>query len=387
MAYHPQQPSQMSLEAALEEERREVVEILEGNPRRASIPPARTERAPYTQPPVRSMLDPAPGPLPARHGSIAGIGVGVTPPGDRAPGNIVLNEPASSPLRLSSVVSPSSSPERAPGDSVGVPSGSLDTVSGKRNSMIDKSVANVLSDRQSDTQSSQEPGPPRHVTYAQTQDRPPSRAVQGKNAMAAVMGGFDLKAIPTLSRGRDTTRRISPRGLSLDSKSPSAGRSLSPKGGRWLSPNPLNFALRSGRLVTDKGKVIDKDSAYRHLTDDALSKSGGSLANLPRPASRQGSDNDGQADERLEKDMYDSENNPIETSEEEVDTSSSEDDPGHRLRKEGSKRSKRRSLDLGSSTEDDGADTSKSKPPQSLLAAAEEERKFCFSSVIHQILY
>ena len=378
MAYQPERPLQMSLEAALEEERREVVEILEGNPRRASVPPARTDRAPYQQRPVRSMLDPAPGPLPARHGSIAGIGVGVTPPSDRGPGTISLNEPASSPLRLSSVVSSPTSPDRPPGDSAGIPSGGLDTVPGERNLAIDKPGANTRADRQSDTQSSQEADPPRYIT--QTQERPPSRAVQGKNAMAAVMGGFDLKAIPTLSRGRDTTRRISPRGLSLGSKSSSAGRSLSPKGGRWLSPNPLNFAFRSGRLVTDKGKVIDKDSAYRHLTDDALSKSGGSLANLPRPASRQGSDNDGQANERLEKDMYDSENNPIETSEEEVDTSSSEDDSSHRLQRGGSKRSKRRSLDLGSPAEDDGADSSKSKPPQSLLAAAEEERKFYFST-------
>lgn len=376
MSYQPRKPPQMSLEAALEEERLQVVELLEG-PRRASVPPAATRRdVPLTQPPVRSMLDVSPGPLPARHGSIAGIGVGVTPPSHRGSGPIILNEPASSPLRLSSSVASSpTSPERPPSGSVDDPSNGSNVVPSESH-VADRSGVDIHSDYKFDMQPSAPDQGPKRVSQPQAQDRPPSRAVQGKNAVAAVMGGFDLKAIPTLSRGRDSTRRISPRGLSLDSRPSHAGRSLSPKSARLLSANPINLAFRAGRLVTDKGKVIDKDSAYRHLSDEAMSRASGSLANLPRPASRQGSDADGQTDERLEKDMYDSENNPIDTSEEEYDTSSSEDDSSLRARR-GSKRGRKRSLDLHSSAEDDAMDF-KSKPPQTLLAAAEEERMFSY---------
>lgn len=379
MSYQSTQPV-MSLEDALEEERLQVVELLEA-PRRASVPPAATQRnqIPFQQAPVRSMLDVSPGPLPARHGSIAGIGVGVTPPSHRGSGSVILNEPASSPLRLSSsVASSTSSPERLPGDSVNAPSNVTDAAPTERKPVAGTPGVNVHTDYKFDMTPSIPAQDPKCVTQPHPQERPPSRAVQGKNAVAAVMGGFDLKAIPTLSRGRDSVRRNSPRGLSLDSRPSPAGRSLSPKNNRWLSPNTLNLAFRAGRLVTDKGKVIDRDSAYRHLSDEALSRSSGSLANLPRPASRQGSDADGNGDERLEKDMYDSENNPIETSEEEVDTSTSEDDSSPRTRRRGSKRGRKQSLDLGSSAEDDSTDP-KYKPPQSLLAAAEEERTFCSS--------
>jgi hypothetical protein len=66
----------MSLEQALEEERREILELLEG--RTAPQATARVRRG-SSPAPVRSLLDTSPDPAAyMRHGSIAGIGVGVT---------------------------------------------------------------------------------------------------------------------------------------------------------------------------------------------------------------------------------------------------------------------------------------------------------------------
>ena len=76
----------MSLESALDEERREVMALLEGRP---SAPRSQRPASPHVsgrahspaaaQSPIRSMLDVA-APASARHSSIAGTGVGVTTP-------------------------------------------------------------------------------------------------------------------------------------------------------------------------------------------------------------------------------------------------------------------------------------------------------------------
>lgn len=108
-----------------------------------------------------------------------------------------------------------------------------------------------------------------------------------------------------------------------------------------------------------------------HLADMALPKSSGSLSALPKPGSRRGSLDEGSTagDERLEKDAYDSENNPIgETSDEEdFDDSSSSDD-------ESVGRGRKVSIEIISPS-DDGSTGDAEEKPQSLLAAAEEERK------------
>lgn len=150
-----------------------------------------------------------------------------------------------------------------------------------------------------------------------------------------MMSGFDLKAgLPGFSRGRDSSvRRSTLRGSSLDSRVPSRlARSMSPRNS-WLQPNPLSLATSplksSNKLITEKGKVIDMDSAYKHLSDATLAKLPGST----KPGSRRGSMDGGGSttsagDERLEKDMYDSENNPLSESsdDEEFDDESSSSD-------------------------------------------------------------
>lgn len=197
-----------------------------------------------------------------------------------------------------------------------------------------------------------------------------------------MMSGFDLKVgLPSFARGRDSGRRSTSRESSLDSRLPSRlARSMSPRN-RWLNSNSLSLATSTlkaanNKSITDnKDKVIDMDNAYKHLSETALSKLSGSLS---KPGSRRGSYDGGSTtsagDERLEKDMYDSENNPIsETSdEEEFDESSSSDGESVRGRKV--------SVDIlpPSDTKGDGDDDGNvtEEKPQSLLTAADEERAF-----------
>lgn len=69
------------------------------------------------------------------------------------------------------------------------------------------------------------------------------------------------------------------------SGSPAPGRSASPAT-RMLSPSPLS-PTSNNTFVTDSGKRIDMDTAYRKLSDSALARSEGGLSSLP---TRKGSD-------------------------------------------------------------------------------------------------
>lgn len=140
--------------------------------------------------------------------------------------------------------------------------------------------------------------------------------------MAAVMSGLDLKVgFPSFVRGRDSSRSNSTRGTSLDSRVSSLrpGRSNSPKR-RWLSPNARGQAADSGKpAVTNKKDTSPTTNATKE----------------PSPESRPGSPevetkSSAPGEARLEKDHFDNENNPIETSDEDVgDSTSSDDEAGH----------------------------------------------------------
>ena len=352
--------TRMSLEETLEQERRELVDLSEGRQTR-HVQSGSWTAFPRNNPTGRNttMVDfapspsPTPGALPPRHGSIAGIGVGVTPPSYSYRRS--WNEPiSSSPLRVSSSAAPSSSTSHPSGEdqekekSEGASRRSSDGTDrpharkrpvGKSEKSGVKATITPLDCPSLDT-TDQNSTPKRPtITTATAADIPsssptsPTRAHEklstGKNTVAAMMSGLDLKVgLPTFtSRGRDSVRQGSARGSSLDSRLPSrlgVGRSISPRN-RWLSSNPLSLAtstFKSNKSATDKGKVIGMD---KRLSDM------GSLSTQPKTGSGRGSSDAGlvsPGDERLEKDMYDSENNPIaETSdEEEYDESSSSDD-------------------------------------------------------------
>lgn len=385
--------TRMSLEETLEQERRELVDLSEGRQTR-HVQSGSWTASPRNNPTGRNttMVDfapspspsPTPGALPPRHGSIAGIGVGVTPPSYSYRRS--WNEPiSSSPLRVSSSAASSSSSSQPSGEdqekekSEVAPrrsSDGTDRLHGRKKSVGKSEKSGVkatitpLDCPSFDTSDQNTPKRPTSITTTTTTtaaDIPPSSPTSptqaheklstGKNTVAAMMSGLDLKVgLPSFaSRGRDSVRHGSARGSSLDSRLPSrlgVGRSISPRN-RWLSSNPLSLAtstFKSNKSATDKGKVIDMD---KRLSDT------GSLSSHPKAGSGRGS-SDGWSpspgDERLEKDMYDSENNPIaETSDdEEYDESSSSDD-------ESVSRGRKVSIDVISpSSEEDDAKKEKS---------------------------
>lgn len=386
--------TRMSLEETLEQERRELVDTMEGRQTRhvseswASTSSSINDNSGNTA--RYSMLEfsPTPGALPLRHGSIAGIGVGVTPPSSTHRRS--WNEPIlSSPLRLSSTATspPSaSSPtspydqekEKSSGDSEAAPRKSSDGTDrsherkksvGKIEKSGVKSPTITTTALHLDTSVSLS-SPDRDSAISPTstplaQEKSPV----GKNTVATMMSGLDSKfGLPSFARGRDSARcNGASRGSSLDSRLPSRfARSISPRN-RWLRTNPFSLATSSLKSTKSATKSIDM-----HLSDAALSKfSGGLSSALPEPGSRRGSLDEGSTadDERLEKDVYDSENNPIgETSDEEDfdDNSSSDDESVGRGRKV--------SIEIIAPS-GDGSQGDAKEEPQSLLAAAEEERK------------
>lgn len=389
-------PPQMSLEAALDEERREILDILEGR-KHAHQPPQRSTRtgspAPAPVPPVRSMLDVVPDPGAQRHGSIAGIGVGVTQPGTTgnrtatasskpAAGVRSMLEPiAPSPLRLTQSATSSPTTDTPP---------SYDATDSHRRSS-DSSTKGIHEikkkqgvDPQQDYQFEMLPSIPSAL---------PKRVTQGgklghhnnamhTNSMAAVMSGGELGALPPYTRGRQTGRRTALPGHSSRSPTSRLARSQSP-GTKLLNNNSMNLMTTPGKFVTDSGKVINMDHAYRRLTNAALSRSGGSLANYPgASSSKQGEGVDGatDGDVRLQKDYYsdtpDGGFSEDYTSEEVDDTSSGEDV----WKSSEIYRGRRRIRRKGGAKEagQGGSKSGETKPAQSLLAAAEEEREWIF---------
>jgi hypothetical protein len=138
-----------------------------------------------------------------------------------------------------------------------------------------------------------------------------------------------------------------------------------------------------GKLVTDTGKVINMDQAYRKLTNAALSRSSGSLSHLPKQlSSRERGDNEDSspdpANSRLQKDGYDKGEDGFigdHSSEEDIDdTTSGEEDWTADIRR-GRHRS-RKKTDSSLLPNENGVKgkTTETKQVQSLLAAAEEER-------------
>ncbi|EPS37321.1 hypothetical protein H072_9011 [Dactylellina haptotyla CBS 200.50] len=195
--------------------------------------------------------------------------------------------------------------------------------------------------------------------------------------------------------GSSSRRSGSPSMYHTRSASPSTGNlSLSP-----LSSPPLNMnmSIPARTLVTENDTLIDLESAYRRLSDDALRNSGGSLANLPerggtanhiRASSGESISRDGGV--RLEKDLtfvvgYDGREIAVESSEE-SDYSSEDDAESFRGR-----RAEKQIVGVANTpeTKDTPPNANGTNPPivtstralgqqrktMSLLAAAEEERK------------
>jgi len=194
----------------------------------------------------------------------------------------------------------------------------------------------------------------------------PKRVSQGgkkdKRSMSSVYGASsDLHSV-TGARERGSYGAL----LGKPSGSPNQSRSQSP-GGR-----KMNLMSDPHKYVTDSGKVVDMNSAYRRLSDGAMLRSGGALASLPI---RKGSDPakgmtvgpDGEV--RLAKDDFgDDSERAIQSSDEEDESSGSSDDEN--LGPQSSRGRRRTRQEDGS--EKHGAEVITAK---SLLASIEAERK------------
>ncbi|KAH0558943.1 hypothetical protein GP486_004434 [Trichoglossum hirsutum] len=419
----------MSLESSLEEERVEVLKLLE-SPKVRHAHRSSSSSRPVTSPgfhgragspagarsPVRSMLDMAEE-APPRHASTTGIGITGVASRDRpdsagASGGInsLLDVDGFPPSRLGQSLNahpvapaPTSAPmHRSRSDAAAHP-----PVAGPRHlrDLGGPLVSQARYTPNSDYQFEMLPSVPAHAA--------PKRVTQGgrlsssyvPNSMASVMRGADMSQLP--ARGRDGGRSsirgpgVSPHGHSR-SPVPRAGRSQSPNS-RLLNTNSMNFMPTPGISVLGSGEVVDLNSAYSRLSDAALARSGGSLSHLPTraPTGQHLRADSGElvspsGEVRLAKD----------SDEEAVLGSSEESDSGggssggetwaleeRRGRRMVSKKTSRSISDADWEDSDDGSGPRKgeagvggggenintSRRPLSLLAAAEEERKMVSS--------
>ncbi|KAF2674904.1 hypothetical protein BT63DRAFT_23538 [Microthyrium microscopicum] len=329
----------MSLEAALDEERRDVLALLEGRTPRSSGGPRARAASPggVTQSPVRSMLDivDAPKPNVGRHASIAGQGVGITalqPNGGMSQGYRSMLGPGSPPSGSTSP--PPLNPVRSHSPAINQPRVNLEK----------EYNFEILPTNE-------------HGSL-------PKRVGQGgKKSNQGIFGSYDntrSEAVKNLM-GKSANK----------SKSPVPnifGRTASPATkAKKLNSNSSGLMAGPNAFISENGQLIDMASAYRRLSDAALLRSGGSLSSLPI---RKGSDpTRGEAlapdgGVRLTED-YPGDEDAVESSD---DSSHTSDEEWGRKRRGRGRRRTGEERDL----EDISTD---GRRPKSLLGAAEEERK------------
>lgn len=400
----------MSLESALDEERREVMDILEGRTSqvRASsisqsartsspVPPIRSmlDIAPPVRsmldiaPPVRSMLDVGPTAAP-RQGSVSSQGSGTAAsPLRSAPLTLGVRSmlDTASPIPPRATQSTTTSPTGSGGSVHRTKSDAASHPTELRPRAGSNRDRNIPSNYQFDmlpTVSGQ--ALPKRVTLG---GKKPNLQ---RNAMAAIMQGQELEP---LLREKDRGRHNSTAGiLRPQSRSPSSrlgNRSQSP-GGSMLNNNSFNLMPTPGKFVTDGGKIIDMSSAYRRLSDANLLKSGGNLSSLPsQTASARARLGSGETlsptgEVRLQKDYYEDDERAVESSDEGHSSDNDAWGPGS---VRGRRRSrKKKGAGSGDADNEDSENDPALKTSQlgmgrsggprmakSLLAAAEEERK------------
>ena len=343
----------MSLESALDEERLEVIRILEGKTHAPKGPPSRRRSSPpVRQSPVRSMLD-----------------ISSTKTASKQLQNRSHqrkeSSPSSPPIR--SMLDTSTPP---PVPSSGISPSRMDRVNaaGVRTRLNPENAYQFEMTPSIDTQSL------------------PKRVTQGghrQKKSAQPPGTTSVAAVGQRSAGGVREPRMS---QSPSSRVPGA-RSAS-HGSRRLNTNSLNLMSNPTTFTTDSGKQINLQTAYRRLSDAALLRSGGSLSTLgvrkaSDPAKGESSAPDGSI--RMHKDgigetgeeAIDSTDNDVDSDESFMDESSSKKNLRGRRRT-------RRPKSLGDGGNGSSAEEYEDKAPKSLLAAAEDERTLAHSQIIHE---
>ncbi|KAF1992045.1 hypothetical protein K402DRAFT_399970 [Aulographum hederae CBS 113979] len=320
----------MSLESALDEERLEVMALLEGrsgsSQRRApSSAPTDRSGSPQPQSPIRSMLDVA-------NGS-----------GRRkdAPENITTD-----PTSPNSVYTTASSTAMSPRRMNHSPTTSkVNPESAYQFEMLPSIEAHAM---------------PKRNTLGGKKD-----AEKPKSSLAGIFGPSKS------SKGRSSSTAEALKSGRTSSPSTRLGRSVSPGMGLIRANN--NLMTDPKKFHSESGKVIDMNSAYRRLSDAALLNSGGSLAQLPGkrgsdPEKGESSAPDGGT--RLDKDYYADDDALASSDESGQNSGEDKKDPDKR-------RGRRRTRHKPARATTDSpafSDTSVTRAPRSLLAAAEEER-------------
>ena len=367
----------MSLESMLDEERKEVLALLEGNPglrNRGSASSIGSGRAPspYTpRSPVRSMLDIAenPAPKPSSHGTSNSRPA-------RVPVRSMLdiNSP---PPAAATTVSASTSPTQSNHRSY-----HANTQRQQHRSLSDAASrpaefgprSNVLEAAKStkDTPSvayqfsgylpSNPGGPlvPKRNTQA-------GKKASISNAMAEVVRGGDLSGV---LGPRDNGRHHSIAGTGI-----TTSNSRSPHNRHGLRSNSPHVSPETSKFTLDNGRTIDSNSAYRRLSDANLALSGGQLSSLSWKGRRRA--NSGNAIDplhggRLEKEYTPFGDDAVDSSDEEH----SSDEERTRGRKKTAKG--QNSDNLEDHPESKTLGMGRAKGPRtalSLMAAAEEERE------------
>lgn len=327
-----QQPQIMSMEAMLDEERREVLALLEGSNVQESRSRAGT--------PVRSMLDIAPSPAkPVR--SMLDI-----------PAAISSRTPLSSPNSPIEPKSLNGQHPRSMSDAGLKPVDFGPRASARSNPMSSYQFGDIITN-------------PNHTGTAL-----PKRVTQGgkrqSSSMAEVMRGNDVSSLVLPGeRGRHTSLP----GPSIPAPRPSnKSKSKSPHGRtgmRSKSPHELLAERQlspAGRALLDEALDYKMHTAYRHLSDAALVRSGGSLADVTL---RKKSD-DAPGSGRLVKDYLSPDGEPLVEDSSEDNGSLSEDESDR-----GRKAARNSTENVGKS----GSEPAQgNRQVKSLLAAAEEER-------------
>ena len=344
-----------TLEAAADEERREIMNILEGRDPNHGItgrhvpPPIRT-RSPAR--PIRSMLDI--GNEVPRHNSVAGPSI--TSPLRSAPLTSSMLNPLASPTFRNTASSSIISPD------------------GLNRTRSDGSA--ILPNRpRADSDQDTPYGKDQFgMTSVVSGPAAPKRVAQGGKklgSMATVMQGQELDPLFPLGMNRDRGRHNSTAGIlggHHHSKSPSSRlnkRSNSPATS-MLNTNSFNLLGDPGKYVSETGKVIDLNSAWRKLSDAHLLKAGSSLSktsaddHVARARLNSGEVLSPTGELRLQKD-YDED--AVESSDDDNKTSDEE-----------AWGSRGRRLDRLKDGLDSGGQNLAPEGARSLLAAAEEER-------------
>jgi nucleotide-binding universal stress UspA family protein len=371
----------------LDEERRDVLALLEGPTARGTRGPASSNTSgrassPFTNPrsPVRSMLD-IDGDVPPKRLSNVATNGGATGSPRVAPIRSMLDidTPPTAPVR--SMLDVSSPP---PSTATSKSAQTSPTEANHRAHVASSAQHRSLSDaaarpvafgpRTSATSVNSNPesayqfsgylpsnpgGPviPKRNTLAGKKTSLPS-------AMAEVVRGGDFSSFGPRDRGRNST--VGGNGL--------VAKSRSPHNRLGVRSNSPHLGPDSNLLIMDDGRVIDMNSAYRRLSDANLALSQGGLSSLSGKGSRRRTNSGttvGSAGSRLEKDYT-----PMDGEDALLDSSDEDDsDEEHRRGRKKDSRPDPNDNDPESQTLGMG----RAKGPRtalSLMAAAEEERKY-----------